>query len=340
VGARIQTTRENLPAVLRLVAEVLREPSFPENEFEQARQEMLAAVEMGRSQPMMLASSTVVRLLNPYPRGDSRYMPPFDEMAEMIKSARLDDVKRFHAQFYGASNGELAIVGDFDAEEAQTLAAKLFGDWNSPAKFKDVLRSYRKVEPLNQVLEMPDKANAWVYVGIPLSLSDEDSDYRALLLGNFMLGGNVMNSRLAVRLRQREGLSYTVASRLWAAPKENAKFSAVASCTPQNAPKVETALREEIARVLKDGFSEDELKAARQGWKESERVSRSQDAQLAMRLAVYAHWNRTMAFETDLEKNIEALTSARILEAFRKHIKMEDLFAVRAGDFKKAGVRF
>ncbi|MGC9970065.1 MAG: pitrilysin family protein [Bryobacteraceae bacterium] len=339
--ATIQATRENLPAVLTLVAEVLKEPSFPDSEFDQLKQQILVQIESQRREPMAIGSLTMNRHLVPFPKGDVRYVPTMDERVEQINSATLDDVKKFHAEFYGASKSELAVVGDFDPAELQKLAAGLFGDWKSKASYKRVERPYQKIAPLNQPLETPDKANAAFFAGLPVNLSDEDPDYPALVLGDYILGGGFLNSRLATRIRQKEGLSYGVGSMFQAAAKDKGGvFMAYAICAPQNVPKLEVAFKEEVARALKDGFTEDEVKAAKEGWLQSRQVSRSQDRELASHIVGQRFWDRSMAFDADLEQKVRALTPAQILEAFRRHIKLEDLSIVKAGDFKKANVTF
>ena len=90
VGASLETVRGNLPAVLRLLAEVLREPSFPENEFEQLRQEQLAQIEPFRRAPQAIAFTNLERHLRPYPRGDPRYTATPEEQIEDIQAMTLD----------------------------------------------------------------------------------------------------------------------------------------------------------------------------------------------------------------------------------------------------------
>ena len=193
--------------------------------------------------------------MNPYPKGDVRYVPTPDESIEDYKAATSEDVKKFHADFYGASRAELAIVGDFDAGEVRTLATALFGDWKSAKPFERVPRPYQAVSPSKETLETPDKANAFFIAGVNLPLRDDDPDYPALVLGNYMLGGGFLNSRLAVRIRQKEGLSYGVGSQVQASPLDaSGSFVAFAIFAPQNRAKLEVAFQEELARVLQDGF--------------------------------------------------------------------------------------
>ena len=108
--------RENFPAVMELVAEVLREPSFPESEFETLKQQQITMLEAERSEPQAIALQNAERIINPYPKGDVRYVPTLDEEIAEIKAVKLDDVKSFYKKFYGASRAEFAAVGDLDAE--------------------------------------------------------------------------------------------------------------------------------------------------------------------------------------------------------------------------------
>jgi zinc protease len=333
----IETVRDNLPAVMKLVAEILREPSFPEKEFEQLKQEQLATLESQRSEPVVVASIAMQRHTRPYPKGHPKYIHTTDEAIAELKAVGLDDVKKFHSEFYGAQNGELAVVGEFNDKEITRLTTELFGNWKSRLPYKRIPDSYKDVAIRNQALETPDKANAFFVAAINLNLRDDDPDYPALVLGNYMLGGGFLNSRLATRVRQSEGLSYHVGSQLQVSSLDKTgTFSGYAIYAPQNAAKVEAAFKEEISRALKDGFTADEIKTAKSGWLQSRQVSRAQDKELAARLSDFTHLNRTLQWDAEFEKKVEALTSEQITAAMRKHLDLEKLSIIKAGDFAKS----
>ena len=335
--ASIETTRENLPAVMKLVAEILREPSFPADEFEQLKQEQLASIEAQRSEPTQMAVTEATRHLRPYPKGHVNYTSTPDEAIADLKAVTLADVKKFYADFYGASNGELAVVGDFDEKEIAKLTNDLFSTWKSKVPYARIGETFRDVAAINRNLEAPDKANAFFIAGQTLNLRDDDPDFPALVLGNYMLGGGFLNSRLAVRIRQKEGLSYGVGSQLQASSLDkNGVFMAFAIYAPQNRDKLEAAFKEEIEKMLKDGFTAEEIAAAKKGWLQSRQVSRAQDGELAGRLNNYNFLNRTLAWDADLEKKVEALTAEQITAALRRHINPAKMSIVKAGDFAKA----
>ena len=331
-NASVETTRENLPAVLRLVAEILREPAFPADEFEQLRSQRLARLEEDKSEPQAIAVQNLQGYLRPFPRDDIRYIATTEESIAEMRAVTLDDAKRFYTDFYGASNGELSVVGDFDPAEMTKLATELLGSWKSPKPFTRLSDSYRDVAAVNRTFETPDKANAFFLAGINLNVRDDDPEYAALVLGNYMLGGGFLNSRLATRVRQKEGLSYGVGSQLQASSLDkNGNLLIFAIYAPQNAAKLEAAIKEEVARALREGFTDDEVKAAKAGWLQSQQVTRAQDGSLAGRLNTLNFVGRTVTWDGDFEKRVGALTPADIRAALTKHIDPERISFVKAG---------
>lgn len=332
----IETTRENLPAVMRLAAEMLREPSFPASEFDLLKQEELTAIEQNKSEPTQIALNTFSRALSPYPKGDVRYITTTDEDVANINATTLDQVKQFYQDFYGASNAQLTVIGDFDDKEIGKLAADLFANWKSPKAFTRVPSIYNDVAATNQSFPTPDKANAFFVAGFNLKVRDDNPDYPALLLGNYMLGGGFLNSRLAARIRQKEGLSYGVGSGInISAFDEFGRWTASAIYAPQNVDKLEVAFKEEIARMLKDGFTAEEVEAAKSGYLQSRQVSRAQDNELASRLNNYLFIGRTLQFDADLDARLKALTPEQINAAMRKYFDPAKITIVKAGDFGK-----
>src|SRR5207237_8412282 len=118
---RITTVRDNLAPVLALAAECLQLPTFPKDQFEIVRKEEIAQLEEQLQEPQTLAFTTVFRRLNPFPKGDVRYVPTIAEEIEMLRSMKLEDVVALHKNLWGASNAEVSIVGDVDDAQATTV---------------------------------------------------------------------------------------------------------------------------------------------------------------------------------------------------------------------------
>ncbi len=334
----IRTVRASLPGALRLASEVLREPVFPESEFEQIRQANLAAIERSRTDPNANAVNAMNRYFSPYPKGDPRAFATFDEEIDNYKKVTLADVKKFYADFYGASNAELSVVGDFDAAEVQKLATELFGSWKSPAPFTQVHREFTKLDAVNRSIETPDKANASFYGMVTFPLSDDDPDYPALQIANKILGSGP-ESRLFGRVRGKDGLSYDVGSQIVAGTNEKfGQFVVYAISNPQNVLKVEAAVKEEIAKMIENGFSDKELDAAKKSYAQDQQVARSQDPNLAGLLVQNAQYGRTMARNAAIDAKIASLTPADLSAALKRHIDPSSISIFKAGDLKKAGI--
>jgi zinc protease len=336
VTINIETVRENLPAVLGLAVEVLKEPAFPQQEFESLRQQNLSAIESQKSEPTAIALMEFQRHFNTYPKGDVRYVFTFDEQLEEIRALTIDQLKQFHTGFYGASNSEVTVVGDFDADQVQKIVESQLAAWTSPKPFTQVKTPYQRIAPVNQSFETPDKANAMFLAGMRINIRDTDADYPAMVLGNYILGSGI-NSRLFARIRGKEGLSYGIGASFGVAPEEdNASFFANAISAPENSGKVEASFKDEIALILKDGFTAAEVATAKDSWIQAQQVSRAQDRELVGRLGSLAFYNRTMAWDADLQKKIQALTPQQIVETMRRRIDVSAMTFIKAGDFKKA----
>ncbi len=333
----IETIKDNLPEVIKIVADIMKNPKFDPQELEKLRQEEITGIESQRSEPQALAVTEFRRRTSPYKKGDPRYAGTFDEDLEDIRKVTADDLRQFYKDFYGASNATAAIVGDFDKAAIQKLLTDEFGSWKSPKPFKRLVAKFEAPKPVNEAIETPDKANAMFVAGFPLAIQDTDPDYPAMVLGNYILGGGVLNSRLASRIRVKDGLSYGVASQFSASSLDKSgNFLAYAIYAPENLSKLEQAFREEIEKAVKEGFTEDELKTAKSGYLQSRQVTRAQDGALSGSLNNNLYLKRTLAWDEDFEKKIQALTPAQIKAAFNKYIDYNKMVIVKAGEFSKS----
>lgn len=335
-GGSIQTIRENLPEALRLVAEILRQPAFPEAEFEQLRQASLASVEAQRSDPRALASLAISRHLNPYPERHWYYNMTHEERLDRLKALTVEEVRRCYQDFLGASHSEMAVIGDFDPTEVIKLAGELFSDWKSPAPYARVQTPFVAVPALDRIIDTPDKANAVLRAGLNLRIRDDHADYPALILANYLIGGT-SGARLPRRIREQEGLSYSVSSFLSAGSiDDRGEFGIAAIFAPQNGARLENLVKEELQRVLTEGFSEEEIATGKNGLLQSRQIARNQDGAVAGRLATLLYLGRTFAWDELLDRRVAALGPAEVNAVVRRHISVNNLSLVRAGDFKSA----
>ncbi|MHB1265429.1 MAG: M16 family metallopeptidase [Gemmatimonadaceae bacterium] len=336
VSVRFESTRDKLGPTLQLIAQELRSPAFDSSEFAKAKTEALAQIEQAKSEPQFRAIVALQRKLLPRPAGDPLYTMTAEEQIAALNALTVADVKALHAQQLGASGADIALVGDFDADSVQRALGGLFGDWKNPSAYARVPRPALATDSSTEVIETPDKANAFFVAGLNLPIRDDDPDYPALMLGNWMLGGGFLNSRLATRIRQKEGLSYVVASQLQASSiDKSGNFLGLAIYAPQNAAKLVAAFQDELAKVRTAGFTQDEVNAAKPGLIQQLMQSRANDDQLVGILLNRRFVDRTMAFDAAQEAALQALTAEQVNAAMRKYIDPAKLVVVRAGDFAK-----
>ncbi len=326
-----------LPEAIRLLGEVLRDPSFPADEFEQQRAQSLAGMAQMQTEPQLLAGVALGRALSDYPRGDVRHARTVEENIADLEAVTLDQVKALWREQLSGAVGEVAIVGDFDPDAAVAELKQALAGWRSGVPFERVERGAKAgLAGGKEEIVTPDKANAVFVAGLSFPLDDDSPDEVALELGNFILGGGALSSRLGDRIRQKEGLSYGVTSSISVPARgDDARFTINAITNPANIDAVETAAMEELRRFLQSGPSEEELAAAKTAWLEARKTARSNDGSIAGQLAANLDLGRTMQRVAEDERRVEALTPQQVQDAFRRHVDPAKLVIIRAGDFRK-----
>jgi zinc protease len=333
-----RTDRTNLPEALRLSAHVLREASFPAEEFAQLKKETVTGLQSQLSDPEARSRDALARHFDTYPRGDPRAYIPLEERIRQIEATSVDDVKNFHRDFWGTARGDIAIVGDFDDRAAEALIRQLFAGWDSKAPYALILSEPREVAAQRIAVDTPDKENAYYRARINLTLRDDDPDYAPLVLANYVFGGGPgLSNRLVNRVRQQDGISYGAGSALTAGSRDRAASWQIAGLVaPQNVGRFEQAVREELDRMLKDGLSEKEIADAKNGLLQERLMGRSADGTVASAWTSYLDLGRTFtSYSLAFEDRIRSLTPAEVNAAVRRHVDPAKMTVVVAGDAAK-----
>lgn len=331
---QFQTIRDNVPEVLRLMAEIARRPAFPAEEFEIIREQRITAIEQSSTDPQALSQLELARIMDPREAGHPSYTETTDEAIANLRAVTLDEARAFYEEFWGPQNGSIVLVGDFDPEVVRRTIDEAFSDWEAAHPFERVSTAFYDPAAQNIEIETPDKANAIIWARQNLELRDTDPDYPALILAGEMIGGGILNSRLAERIRNQDGLSYAVQALIQGHPVDpSGQFLAVAIFAPENVDRVESALMEELEKVLADGFTAEEFEAARQGWLETRQLNRAQDGTVAGGIGQNIYFSRTYGFEQELEDRVRSLTLEEVNQAIRDRLDLSKLTIVKAGDF-------
>ncbi|MFO1065658.1 MAG: pitrilysin family protein [Pirellulales bacterium] len=330
----IQAKRESLVQGIQLLGEILRDPAFPADEFDQMKLRSISGLSSRGNDPNSLAGDKLGKALSSYPPSDVRFVPTTEETLKEIEKVTLEDVIQVYREQVSAATGEIAIVGDFDPDTAVAAVTDILKEWKSSVPFKPYEREARgNLQGSKETIVTPDNANAVFLAGLSFALNEKDPDSTALELGNFILGGGTLSSRLGDRIRQKEGLTYGVNSSVSVPTRGNdARFTITATTNPGNMEAVEKAAFEELKQFIVDGPTKAEVDDAKKAFLEAAKVSRTGDAAIAGQLASNLFLGRTFAYIAEQEARIEALQPKDIQAAFAKYIDPEKLTVIRAGD--------
>jgi zinc protease len=331
----LQTTRENLGPVLALVDEILRQPTYPQDQFDLVIKEDVTNLEDQKSDPQSQALVATTRAAAPYPTNHPLYTPTTDEQIAGLKVLKLAEVKKFSAML-GTSNATMTIVGDVDTAAIKPWIEKTWGSWKSPRPWKRLERKYTATAAGEQTLDFPDKANAMIAAVHAVDMKDDDPDAPAMTVANFALGGGGFVSRLVNRLRQKDGLSYFAFSSLQLNPLDAAgTFRAAGALNPENAKKGMAAMLDEITRLVSSGITADELATSKRGILEGFERNLSNDAFVLSMLQDGLYLERKMDYWSKRNAAIAAMTLEQVNVVVKRHLRPESLVKITAGDKKK-----
>ena len=335
-GAGILTTRENLVAVLELTEEIFKRPIFDSEELEVLKEQMIVGLEQEKQQPTSRVFRELGNHLNPYSPGHPFYQISIDDEIAQIRSITSEDLQVFHTRFIGGQDAEASVVGDFDIEEINAQLNTIMTDWRSEANYQRIKSQVADVDSINRFIDTPDKSGAAFGAMIKFKLRDDHPDYPALEMANQMFGGGFISSRLANRLRQQDGLSYGAGSWFNASSyDENATFGAYAICAPENLARVEIGFKEELTKVINEGFTQQELDDARVGVLQNSRIDRAKDGRLVSTLSGNIDLDRTMQWDKNYEAALMGLLIEDVNAAVKRHLSLDAMSIIKAGDAKK-----
>ncbi len=335
----LSAERDTLLPALRVVADVLRRPLFPQAAFDREVKAGLAGIEASRQEPAVLRQEATrghynrARGVKP---GQPDYVMGVDERIANLKATTLDDVKRFYADYWAANEAQVSVVGALPEGLAAELD-RLFGDWKKPAAppFVRHIPRHVTVPAARFDAVARDKANAIVRLHEALPLSATAPDYPALELAVHIFGGGGLESRLSERVRQREGLTYGIGASLSAGFWGDAgNFSIQASFAPDQRERVIAVVLEEVARMATEGVTAAELARAKKDILEGRKQGRADPGALAGGLTSLAERGETWAAAQQRDDALAAVTVEQANAAWRQHIKADGFVISTAGDFK------
>lgn len=326
VSLKSLTDRALLDPALDLFARVLAAPSFPVVSIERERQRALLGLKQAEaSAGDVAAKAFFAQLYKGHP-----YALPTEGSATGLKALTRADLAAFHARYYVGRNAVLALIGDINLREAKSIAERVLGDLPAGEaapplpKVTDVVPRGRA----EKVLAHPS-TQTHIMIGEP-GMMRNDPDYFPLYLGNFVLGGSGLISRLSQEVREQRGLSYSVNSYFMPLHEPGPFLLGLQTKNSQRAEALAV-----VRRVLKEftekGPTPEELAAAKKNVTGGFPLRIDSNRKIAEYLTVIGFYGLPLSYIDDFIPRIEAVTAEQIRDAFRRRVHPEQMLTVVVG---------
>ena len=334
-GATIQgsSLSRDTRILLSILADEMKNPAFSDSELAKAKTEMktdvLRAYDDTRQRAFDRLSQAAFAPGHPY------RAPSKDEMLGSLEAARPSDLRSFHKDRYVGASIHLAVVGDVDPERIAATVDSLFGgipQGTRPAM--DLPRTGREA-PVREAVSLPGKANMDLMFGAASGLRRKDPDYEACLVANAALGQSSLSSRLGKRVRDTEGLTYTIYSRFTMTDFLDGIWLADVAVAPSNLAKAMKSTREVIESYCKDGITDEEVAIQKSFFAGNYQVQLATNAGIAQALAVAEKYGYGPSYLDEFPDRVRRVTREQVNAAIRAHLDPTKLSVIVAGDLDK-----
>jgi zinc protease len=325
--------KKDLPLVIGLIAAELRTPALQQQEFAKAKQQFVGALEASAQNTEARAQEAFGRAA--FPPAHPNRPHSVAEYEAAAKSATLDEIKAFHAKYYGPAHLTLVVVGDVEAPAAQTEVGTAFSGWNGGQDYVRPAAPAVLKSALEVSVPLADKPSVSVILGQPTGLRYKDPDALALRVGTAILGSG-FTGRLMGAVRDREGLTYHISAAVSEDSIADGAWDISASFAPALLEKGIASSRRELLKWWKDGVTAEELAARKQGLVGSYLVSLSNTAGLAHAILTDIQRGYEVNRVDELPAAINALTRDQVNSAIKNHLNPSTMVLVEAGSVATA----
>ncbi|MBL8492244.1 MAG: insulinase family protein [Rhodocyclaceae bacterium] len=320
---RTLSSKPERDGALDLFRTVLVQPHFPEAAFSREKGRALAGLKEAETRPDAIAGKRFAAALYPgHPYGAV-------STVGSVGAINRDDVAAFHRDRYSASRAVVSIIGDLDRKEAERIAQFLtegLPPGQSAAELPPVAM------PAAEVIRVPHPATqAQIHLGLP-AIKRLDPDWYALLVGNYVLGGGGIVSRLMKEVREKRGYAYSVYSYFQPRRLEG-PFEIGLQTKREQAGDALKVVQDTLAGFMAQGPTPEELHAAQRNLVDGLALRIDSNAKILGYLSAIGFYGLPLTYLDDFPKKIEAVTVKDVREAFSRHVKRENMVTVVvAGD--------
>lgn len=320
--------RKDVPLVIELIAEQLRTPALSAEEFEKAKKQFIGGLRRSLESTDFRASDAFTRAI--YPVGHPNRTESPEAFIAATEKATLEEVKAFHQKHYGPANFTLVAVGDLDIPQLQAEIGRQFAGWTGGVEMIRPATATGTDAPREQNIFMADKPSVSVVVGQASGLRYSDPDYQALRLATAILGSG-FTGRLMANVRDREGLTYGIGSKL-----EHDTFTAgdwriSATFAPQLLDKGMESTKRQLTEWFEKGATADEVSRRKENFVGTFKVGLATTGGLAANLLAAVHRGYDVTWLDEYPQKIRSLSTEQVNGAIKKYLKPDTLYIVKAG---------
>jgi len=333
VEVRAKCLKKDLALIVGLIAAELRTPALQLQEFSKAKQQFIGALEASAQNTEARAQETFGRAA--FPTGHPNRPHTTPEFEAAAKSATLDELKAFHAKFYGQAHMTLVVVGDVAAAATEAEVRKAFAGWGGGQDYVHPAAPAALTAAREVSVPLADKPSVTVIIGQPTGMRYKDADALPLRVGTAILGSG-FTGRLMGIVRDREGLTYSISAGVSEDSIVDGVWDISASFAPALLGKGIASTRRELERWWKDGVTDEELTARKQGTVGSYRVGLSTTAGLATAILTDLQRGYDVSRLEEFPDAVNALTRDQVNSAIKKHINPSRMALIEAGSIPPA----
>ncbi|HHQ48757.1 MAG TPA: insulinase family protein, partial [Acidobacteria bacterium] len=329
VSFSAQGLAEELPRLGSLLAEVLREPAFPEEELEKLRTRVLGLLARERQETFPNAFGALTRKL--YPVGHPYRRRTVEEREAEVRSLDRDQLAAFHRGLYGPASLVLAVVGKVRPAEVIRLAHDLFGDWNGGVDRIPEAPPALPPAPGEELIEIADRPNVDVLLGHATTLVRGADDQAAATLANACLGQSTLTSRLGVEVRDRAGLTYGIYSRFFGTLHLPGPWGIYLGVAPENLERARRLCVDIVGRFVEEGPTEEEVAEQRESQAGSYTVGLATNGGVARELVAVLTSGEGLEALDGYPRSLLETSREEVAAAARRHLHPESLVLTAAG---------
>ena len=321
--------RKDLAVVISLLAEQLRTPAFALDEFGKLKKQITGDLQRAMESTDYRASQAFSETV--FPVGHPNYSPPTKEFLAAVEAAKIEDVKAFHAAFYGPAEATLVIVGDIDIQALQADVAKAFEGWSGGKARPEFPKASPAPEQREQTIPMADKPNVTVVMGQTTGMKFAEPDALALRVGTAAFGSG-FTGRLMANVRDKEGLTYGIGAGVAEDAFADGAWRITANFAPDLLEKGMASTQRQLAAWYSEGVTAAELERVKSNLIGTFKVGLATTDGLSNALLNAVHRGYDVTWLDEYPKRVAALSLAEVNAAIKKRLHPDKMTLIKAGD--------